>query len=126
MATGGGMIQCPNHPDAPLIDDDHAGDLICSECGLVVGDRLELDSSFVVYMRNCCYAFSRVVNVGPEWQNFSHEADNGDPSRVGATESILLNGTDLTTMIGPSGGNVALPDSGAAVYKNQKKVMSLC
>ena len=118
------MIQCPNHPDAPLIDDDHAGDQICSECGLVVGDRLELDSSFVVYMRNCCYAFSRVVNVGPEWQNFSHEADNGDPSRVGATESILLNGTDLTTMIGPSGGNVAsFDDSGAAVYKNRQTVM---
>jgi len=27
------------HPDAPLIEDYRAGDQICSECGLVVGDR---------------------------------------------------------------------------------------
>jgi hypothetical protein len=73
---------------------------------------------FVVYIRNC-YAFSREVDVG---------SDNGDPSRVGGTESILLNGTNLTTMIGPSpsGGNVVSLDSGAAVNKNQQKVMSLC
>ena len=43
------LLQCPYHPDAPLIDDDHAGNQICWECGLVVGDRLELESSFVVY-----------------------------------------------------------------------------
>jgi transcription initiation factor TFIIB len=48
MSSGGGMIQCPDHPYAPLIDDCRAGDQICSECGLVVGDRFELDASF------CC------------------------------------------------------------------------
>ena len=32
-------IQCPNHPDAILVEDYHAGDMICPECGLVVGDR---------------------------------------------------------------------------------------
>jgi hypothetical protein len=79
-------------------------------------------------MGNCCYAFSRGVDVGPEWQNFSYEVDNGDLSRVGATKRIPLNGMNLTIMIGPSpsGGNVASLDSGAAVYKNQQKVMSLC
>jgi len=40
MSSGGGMICCPSHPDAPLVDDYRAGDQICSECGLVVGDRL--------------------------------------------------------------------------------------
>jgi transcription initiation factor TFIIB len=81
---------------------------------------------FVVYMDNCCYAFSRVVDVGSEWRTFSNEAGNADPSRVGATENTLLNGTNLTTMIGPSpsGGNVAsFDDSGAAVYKNRQTVM---
>jgi hypothetical protein len=70
MATGGGMIQRPNYPGAPLIDDD----------------------------------------------------------RKTSSESILLHGMNLTIMIGPSpsGGNVASLDSGAAVYKNQQKVMSLC
>jgi transcription initiation factor TFIIB len=33
-------ICCIAHPDAPLIEDYRAGDQICSECGLVVGDRL--------------------------------------------------------------------------------------
>lgn len=101
------MIQCPDHPYAPLIDDCRAGDQICSECGLVVGDR--------------------VVDVGSEWRTFSNEAGNADPSRVGATENTLLNGTNLTTMIGPSpsGGNVAsFDDSGAAVYKNRQTMSS--
>jgi hypothetical protein len=33
-------ITCSYHPDALLIEDYRAGDQICSECGLVVGDRL--------------------------------------------------------------------------------------
>lgn len=32
-------VICIHHPDAPLIEDYRAGDMICSECGLVVGDR---------------------------------------------------------------------------------------
>ena len=32
-------VLCPAHPDAALIEDYRAGDMICSECGLVVGDR---------------------------------------------------------------------------------------
>ena len=41
-ANGGhwtNVVQCPHHPDAPLIEDHSAGDMICQECGLVVGDR---------------------------------------------------------------------------------------
>ena len=33
------VVQCPQHPDALLIEDYHAGDTVCPECGLVVGDR---------------------------------------------------------------------------------------
>lgn len=32
-------VYCPHHPDSPLVEDHHAGDQICSACGLVVGDR---------------------------------------------------------------------------------------
>lgn len=32
-------VCCYAHPDSPLIEDYRAGDMICSECGLVVGDR---------------------------------------------------------------------------------------
>lgn len=32
-------VVCIHHPDASLIEDYRAGDMICSECGLIVGDR---------------------------------------------------------------------------------------
>lgn len=33
-------VTCPNHPDAILVEDYRAGDMICPECGLVVGEQL--------------------------------------------------------------------------------------
>ena len=33
------VVECRHHPGAPLIEDHAAGDMICQECGLVVGDR---------------------------------------------------------------------------------------
>ncbi|XP_046440209.1 transcription initiation factor IIB-like [Daphnia pulex] len=106
MSSGRGRICCPSHPDAPLVDDCHAGDQICSECGLVVGDR--------------------VVDVGSEWRTFSNEAGNADPSRVGGAENTLLNGTNLTTIIGPStsGGGTSFNETGGAVYKNRQTMSS--
>lgn len=70
---------CYAHPDSPLIEDYRAGDMICSECGLVVGDR--------------------VIDVGSEWRTFSNEKSGVDPSRVGGPENPLLSGGDLSTMI---------------------------
>lgn len=78
--SGKGYVTCPQHPFAFLIDDHRAGDQICSECGLVVGDR--------------------VIDVGSEWRIFSKEKANNDPSRVGKAENPLLNGSDLSTLIG--------------------------
>lgn len=72
-------LTCPSHPNANLIEDHRAGDLICPECGLVVGDRL--------------------VDVTSEWRMFSSESNSKDPSRVGAAENHLLSGTDLSTSI---------------------------
>lgn len=77
-------VCCYAHPDAPLIEDYRAGDMICSECGLVVGDR--------------------VIDVGSEWRTFSNEKSGVDPSRVGGPENPLLSGGDLSTMIGPGTG----------------------
>lgn len=74
-------ISCPRHPEAFLIEDHRAGDMICSVCALVVGDR--------------------VVDVGSEWRTFSDS--NSDPSRVGAAENPLLE-NDLSTTIGRSTG----------------------
>ena len=72
-------LLCPIHPEAHLIEDHRAGDIICPECGLVVGDRL--------------------VDVGTEWRSFSNEKSGTDPSRVGAPENPLLGSGDLSTSI---------------------------
>ncbi len=41
------IVSCPSHPNAHLVEDHRAGDLVCPECGLVVGDRsLNAESNF--------------------------------------------------------------------------------
>ena len=35
-------LACPNHPQGLLIDDHHTGDVICGECGLVLGEKFEV------------------------------------------------------------------------------------
>ncbi|KAB7505267.1 Transcription initiation factor IIB [Armadillidium nasatum] len=94
-------ICCPEHPEASLIEDYRAGDQICSECGLVVGDR--------------------VIDVGSEWRTFSNEKANSDPSRVGGPENPLLNGSDLSTIIGPATGSSSFGDS---KYPNRRSMSS--
>ena len=74
---------CPAHPNVPLVEDYRAGDTVCPECGLVVGDR--------------------VIDVGSEWRTFADDTGD-DPSRVGAAENPLLSG-DLTTSILSTGNN---------------------
>lgn len=108
MASGRGEIVstvlCSAHPDAPLIEDYRAGDMICSECGLVVGDR--------------------VIDVGSEWRTFNNEKANSDPSRVGAAENPLLNGSDLSTMIGRGSGDASFDENGAPKYMNRRTMTS--
>ncbi|GLH13710.1 Transcription initiation factor IIB [Gryllus bimaculatus] len=97
-------ICCYAHPDAPLIEDYRAGDQICSECGLVVGDR--------------------VIDVGSEWRTFSNEKAGNDPSRVGGPENPLLNGSDLSTMIGPGRGDASFDSFGVSKYQNRRTMSS--
>jgi len=93
-------VACKFHPDAPLIEDYRAGDQICSECGLVVGDR--------------------VIDVGSEWRTFSNEKGGEDKSRVGAAENTLLGSSDLSTMIGPGTGKASFSSDGMAIYTNRR------
>ncbi|CAG2061711.1 unnamed protein product, partial [Timema podura] len=97
-------VCCYAHPDAPLIEDYRAGDQICSECGLVVGDR--------------------VIDVGSEWRTFSNEKAGTDPSRVGGPENPLLNGSDLSTMIGPGRGDASFDGFGVSKYQNRRTMSS--
>ncbi|XP_013776044.1 transcription initiation factor IIB-like [Limulus polyphemus] len=107
MASGSrshAKIFCPAHPDALLIEDYRAGDMICPECGLVIGDR--------------------VVDVGTEWRTFNNEKSTNDPTRVGAAENPLLNGSDLSTVVGRGTGDASFDESGAAKYQNRRTMSS--
>ena len=62
------QIFCESHPDAYLINDCAAGDVICSECGLVL--------------------LERAIDIGTEWRTFSNDDNpSGDKSRVGPIEN---------------------------------------
>ncbi|XP_057317507.1 transcription initiation factor IIB-like isoform X1 [Hydractinia symbiolongicarpus] len=100
---GGSRLSCPNHPNTMLTEDYRAGDMICPECGLVVGDR--------------------VIDVGSEWRTFSNEANGTDRSRVGGGENPFLDGTDLSTMVGSdraSGSGLDL--QGYSRYQNRSGI----
>ena len=94
-------VACKFHPDANLIEDYRAGDQICSECGLVVGDR--------------------VIDVGSEWRTFSNDQGGEDKSRVGGPENTLLGSCDLSTMIGPGrmGGGAQGFSNSSTMYNNR-------
>ena len=65
-----------------IIEDFVAGDLICGNCGLVLGNR--------------------VIDTRSEWRTFANSDDSsGDPSRVGAVADELLIGNSRleSTMI---------------------------
>lgn len=98
------LLTCPSHPDVALMEDYHAGDMICPECGLVVGDR--------------------VVDVGTEWRTFSNEKSNSDPSRVGASENLLLDGGDLSTTITIDPSSTATDEFGKPLYRNRRTMNS--
>ena len=103
--SGSAGVSCKFHPRASLIEDYRAGDQICSECGLVVGDR--------------------VIDVGSEWRTFSNDAGGEDRSRVGGPENTLLGSSDLSTMIGP--GRMAGSSSNMdtmAMYNNRNSRVS--
>ncbi|XP_022084269.1 transcription initiation factor IIB-like [Acanthaster planci] len=97
-------VSCPQHPEANLVEDYHAGDMICPECGLVVVDRC--------------------IDVGSEWRTFSNDKATSDPSRVGAAENPLLSGGDLSTIIGKPSGSSGYGEDGQAKYQNRKQVSS--
>jgi len=90
-------VVCPYDPEAFLIEDYHAGDMICSMCGLVVGDR--------------------VIDVSSEWRTFA-DSDK-DSSRVGATENPLLENNNLSTLIVLGKGTL---DNYSSRYQNQSNI----
>jgi len=99
---GGSTLRCGNHPNTPLVEDYRAGDMICPECGVVVGDR--------------------VVDVGNEWRTFSNDTGDKDKSRVGGSENPFLSGSDLSTMVGSDRGSGGADIQSYARIQNRSSV----
>nr|XP_034356719.1 transcription initiation factor IIB-like [Arvicanthis niloticus] len=97
-------VTCPNHPDAILVEDYRAGDMICPECHLVVGDP--------------------VINVGSEWRTFSTDKATKDPSQVEDSQNPLLSDGDLSTTIGKGTGTAGFEEFGNSKYQNRRTMSS--
>ncbi|GAM27124.1 hypothetical protein SAMD00019534_102990 [Acytostelium subglobosum LB1] len=85
-------VTCPvcKNPDPDIVEDYARGDLICRECGVVIGDR--------------------IVDEHSEWRTFSNSESTGsDPNRVGGPTNPLLSDSGLSTVIGKGNSK----DSGA-------------
>jgi transcription initiation factor TFIIB len=87
-----------------LVEDARAGDMICSQCGLVVGDRM--------------------VDVGSEWRTFSNDTNTRDMTRIGAAENALYGGDHLETVMSAGTGAGALDEHGHQRYSNGPQQIS--
>ena len=72
------QLACRFHPEAVLVEDYRAGDMVCPECGLVVGDRYERNSllrqwSSALVLQNDRCRF-RVANVQQRQRIERHES----------------------------------------------------
>ena len=80
--------KCRECKSANTMEDHHSGDIVCMDCGLVIG---------------------KVIDQGEEWRSFADD-DGPDKSRVGAARNDLLSESAMSTSIarqqkdGPGGG----------------------
>ncbi|KAF9187279.1 transcription initiation factor IIB [Haplosporangium sp. Z 767] len=88
-------LMCPDCKLMPpnISEEFSSGDLVCADCGLVLGDR--------------------IVDTRSEWRTFAND-EGDDPSRVGSAANPLLNGPQLDTVISQKDGG-----SGAARELNR-------
>ncbi|KAJ1985986.1 transcription initiation factor IIB [Dimargaris cristalligena] len=78
--------QCRN-PVPNIVEEFSSGDMVCGDCGLILGDR--------------------IIDTRSEWRTFAND-DGDDPSRVGAASNPLLDGSQLDTIISRSDGGSGL------------------
>ena len=94
---------CPECGNTNLISDEARGEIVCTVCGLVLGQR--------------------IIDSGPEWRAFSSEEAN-KKVRVGAPTTLTLHDKGLSTMIGwknkDAFGKSISPKMKAEVYRLRK------
>jgi transcription initiation factor TFIIB len=80
--------KCPNCGSEDIQEDVQAGDLVCQDCGRVVGDR--------------------IIRTDKEWREFQDDTGSKSKSRVGGPENPFLENSALSTSISQKGGFVPL------------------
>lgn len=101
-------LLCPECKIDPpdLVEEYSSGDLVCGQCGLVVGDK--------------------IVDTRSEWRTFANE-DGDDPSRVGAATNPILDGltenleTRISSRDGGSGVAMSLQRAQGRTAGNQNR-----
>lgn len=80
---------CPDckNPVPNIVEEFSSGDLVCGDCGLILGDR--------------------IIDTRSEWRTFAND-EGDDPSRVGAAANPLLSGNQLDTIISYRDGNTGI------------------
>lgn len=79
--------QCKD-PVPNIVEQFGSGDLVCGDCGLILGDR--------------------IVDTRSEWRTFAND-EGDDPSRVGAAQDPLMEGVEqLDTVISFKDGNTGM------------------
>ncbi len=73
------LDKCPRCGKGPMVLDSESGELVCSNCGYVVKERIE--------------------DTGPEWRSSSKD-EGKDESRAGLPTSIASHDMGLSTVIG--------------------------
>ena len=70
--------KCPSCGDRKIITDQNTGELFCSNCGIVVTDK--------------------IMDTSAEWRSFAN--DQTEKTRVGAGTSLTIHDMGLSTIIG--------------------------
>ncbi|OMJ25156.1 Transcription initiation factor IIB [Smittium culicis] len=91
------VLVCPDCKSSVpnIVEEFASGDLVCGDCGLVLGDR--------------------IIDTRSEWRTFAND-EGDDPSRVGNAANPFLDGAQLDTIIARSG------DGGSGLARDLNKI----
>ncbi|KIM46457.1 hypothetical protein M413DRAFT_441552 [Hebeloma cylindrosporum] len=90
---------CPEcrDPNPNIVEEFGSGDLVCGNCGLVLGDR--------------------VVDTRSEWRTFAND-EGDDPSRVGAASDPLMEGMEQLETV------ISFRDGGSGIARELQRAAS--
>jgi len=90
---------CPEcrDPNPNIVEEFGSGDLVCGNCGLVLGDR--------------------IVDTRSEWRTFAND-EGDDPSRVGAASDPLLEGMEQLDTV------ISFRDGGSGISRELQRAAS--